>query len=153
MAICKNESEFIASANTLLEVSRRHKTLFIVASVNVLIESKEHDSEPGLIYVLPLVWKRLIHFLRGADICYATNGDFILAISDIKTQENIRQFCERIIELLADEYHFENKTYTVKIQIGVSQYSNDAENIEEMLAHAKEAVANIESSANRLALY
>ena len=152
MAICKQEIEFMASAKTLFELSRRHETLFTIATLKLVIEF-QGESISDSTYVLPLVWKRLVQYLRGADVCYASNGKLIVALSDIDSKEHARQFCERMISLLADEYHFEDKKYDVKIHLGLSLYPNDAENLAEMFAHAQEAAANIDSKINRIAFY
>lgn len=153
MAISKTRSEFDIAANILQGVAKRHSTLFVMAAIKLIVESKSHDSPPDLIYVVPQVWKRLVQYLRGADASYTDKGNFIVALSDMNTKENIRQFCERMISLLADEYHYKDKKYDIRIHIGLSIYPNDSDDITDMTDYAYQAADRIESRTNRLEFY
>lgn len=149
MAVCKQKSEFYTAANTLLEVARRHNELFVVVAVKLLITKPKDD----YLYVVPLVWKRLLSYLRGADVCFFDKDKFLIGLSDTATQEDVRQFCERMINLLADEYYSIDKSYTIKVKLGISVYPNDAHDISDMIDHAKYALETINSQSNRLQFY
>lgn len=153
MALCQKQNEFSSAASCLLELVRRHHSSFVIATIEVLAVSSDQQKFEDPIYILPQIWKRISGYLRNADIFFLNKNTITLAVTDVETQHNARQFCERMIELLSDDYVFDHKTYTARFHIGLSEFPEDASTVTEMIEHASSALSTIDSMSNRIAFY
>ncbi|PRR82076.1 diguanylate cyclase domain-containing protein [Clostridium vincentii] len=97
-----------------------------------------HDSGD---IVLKVVAERLIKCVKTSDTVSRIGGDeFTIILKDIVLKDDVSLICNRIISEIAEPISIgENKGY-VTASIGVSNYPNDSEDVDELIKKADDAM-------------
>lgn len=96
--------------------------------------------------LLKQVSKRLLGLVSENDTVSRTDGDqFIIYISDYKTQENLDSISSEIINTFNIPFILRGEAYNITASMGVSQFLRDGEDIEELIRYAYMAMSKAKS--------
>ena len=92
--------------------------------------------------------RRLIRAVRGSDIVSRMGGDeFVLLLSRIMADEEIRHVCERILSEIRQPFQLSEDLFVeMTASIGVSVYPRDGQDEKELLSCADQAMYRIKKS-------
>ena len=92
--------------------------------------------------------RRLIRAVRGSDIVSRMGGDeFVLLLSRIMADEEIRHVCERILSEIRQPFRLSEDLFVeMTASIGVSVYPRDGQDEKELLSRADQAMYRIKKS-------
>lgn len=98
--------------------------------------------------VLEETAKRLIRAVRGSDIVSRMGGDeFVLLLSRIIADEEIRHVCERILSEIRRPFQLSEDLFIeMTASIGISVYPRDGQDGKELLSRADQAMYRIKKS-------
>ncbi len=87
--------------------------------------------------VLQIMAKRILSCLDSADSMYRIGGDeFILLIKEGRSKQEILRLGRRILKVIEQPLRLMNRDFFITASIGVSQYPERAESIEEIIGRA-----------------
>ena len=98
--------------------------------------------------VLEETARRLIRAVRGGDIVSRMGGDeFVLLLSRIMADEEIRHVCERILSEIRQPFRLSEYLFVeMTASIGISVYPRDGQDEKELLSRADQAMYRIKKS-------
>ncbi|MCB6201636.1 diguanylate cyclase domain-containing protein [Extibacter muris] len=98
--------------------------------------------------VLEETARRLIRAVRGSDIVSRMGGDeFVLLLSRIIADEEIRHVCERILSEIRQPFRLSEDLFVeMTASIGISVYPRDGQDEKELLSRADQAMYRIKKS-------
>lgn len=92
-------------------------------------------------FVLVSNARRLTHRLRETDTVARIGGDeFVAIVTDIKTDEQVRDLIEWIQNEVALPHQYNNKTFSVSASIGYALYSDQAIKADDLMCRADRAM-------------
>lgn len=154
MTKLESMEKFQTGATALLQLANRNTQPFAILAVRgFFINNNKLDEN---IYLMPLLWTQLKKYIRDSDLCFREEQTFYVTSADINDNTQIKQFAERLIELLATTYVIEGQEYKVGIDIGISGYPQDASSIAELITHSKKALQALlekESTVSQYSFY
>jgi diguanylate cyclase (GGDEF)-like protein len=127
----------------ILKKAKRENTQFTIAILDIdnfkdVNDSLGHSAGDDL---LVETTKRIQNSLRESDIIARIGGDeFIIVLANSNGIQNIEVVGNKILSALAKPYLFEEKKVYCTASIGVAIYPNDADNINELLINADQAM-------------
>lgn len=96
--------------------------------------------------LLKQVSKRLLDIVSEGDTVSRTDGDqFIIYISDYKTQDNLDAIASEIIDAFNTPFILRGEAYNITASMGVSQFLRDGKDIEELIRYAYMAMNKAKS--------
>lgn len=97
--------------------------------------------------VLNEVSSRLTDCVRHGDLVARVGGDeFVLILSDAGTQDDVENFCKRLIVSLERAIRIDEQEVFISASIGIALAPNDAGNVTEMLRYADIALYEAKSA-------
>ncbi|MGE7812974.1 bifunctional diguanylate cyclase/phosphodiesterase [Pseudomonas sivasensis] len=97
--------------------------------------------------VLNEVSSRLTDCVRHGDLVSRVGGDeFVLILSDAGTQDDVENFCKRLIVSLERAIRIDEQEVFISASIGIALAPNDAGNVTEMLRYADIALYEAKSA-------
>ena len=97
--------------------------------------------------VLNEVSSRLTDCVRHGDLVARVGGDeFVLILSDAGTQDDVENFCKRLIVSLEPAIRIDEQEVFISASIGIALAPNDAGNVTEMLRYADIALYEAKSA-------
>ncbi|MBA6225179.1 EAL domain-containing protein [Colwellia sp. MB02u-18] len=127
----------------ILKKTKRENTQFTIAMLDIdnfkdVNDSLGHSAGDALLVETA---KRIKDTLRESDIIARIGGDeFIIILTNTNGVQNIEILGKRISTALAKPYLFEEKEIYCTASIGVAIYPNDADNINQLLKNADQAM-------------
>ena len=105
--------------------------------------------------VLEETAKRLIRAVRGSDIVSRMGGDeFVLLLSRIIADEEIRHVCERILSEIRQPFQLSEDLFIeMTASIGISIYPRDGQDGKELLSRADQAMYRIKKSEKNFYMF
>lgn len=98
-------------------------------------------------YVLKQVAERLISCVRATDTIARVGGDeFLIIATGIHAPDNAKQIAEKIIHLVSQPITFNGNQTGVGISIGIALYSDDGEDMEQLIKAADDAMYRIKNA-------
>ncbi|WP_419148265.1 EAL domain-containing protein [Pseudoalteromonas 'SMAR'] len=80
--------------------------------------------------------------------------EFVVLLPDLTSLDECLNFANQVLHDLSQPYQVEQKTLRLTVSIGASIYANDADNVEQMMAHADAAMFRAkEEGRNRLSFF
>lgn len=90
--------------------------------------------------VLKIIGSRLGKTIRGSDLVSRFGGDeFVMILYDCSADEAER-FVQRLIELIEEPINIEGKILHVSANVGIAEYPQDGENIDQLIRNADSAM-------------
>jgi diguanylate cyclase (GGDEF)-like protein len=104
----------------------------------VINDSLGHATGDAL---LQHVAKRLLDFMRDADLAARAGGDeFLLLLRDIASPEDAESIVRRCSSMLGEPHRMGSMELHVSPSIGIAQYPRDGSDAEQLMARADEAM-------------
>ncbi len=84
---------------------------------------------------------RMLSCLRADDfICRLGGDEFVIILHDIKTLEDIKVVCDKLLQSISEPYDFDGKVAHVSPSMGIGIFPEDAHSEAELLAKADAAM-------------
>lgn len=133
-----------------LEISRAHRNNLILGvmyiSLNGFKKVNDIAGYMGGDAVLQQVAERLRSHLREPDLVSRFGGDeFVLVLTDIDGLVNIGKVAQKILDLLAQPFMYDELQFYLTATIGISVYPNDGQAIDLLLRNADTAMSRIKT--------
>lgn len=97
--------------------------------------------------VLCDVAMRLQASVRESDIVARVGGDeFAIVLPNLSRRDDAGQVAKKVLEKLACLYTIKGKDWPMGVSIGISIYPTDADNLEQLLNRADEAMGKVKAS-------
>ncbi|WP_428610146.1 diguanylate cyclase domain-containing protein [Sedimenticola sp.] len=124
--------------------SSRFALLFVdLDGFKVINDSSGHEAGDA---VLKIVAKRISQTLREMDTVARVGGDeFFIVLSAIESKTDVGLVAKKIIEVVSQPIHYENKAFSVGASIGVALFPEDAEKASELTRYADKAMYFVKS--------
>jgi diguanylate cyclase len=114
----------------------------------VINDSLGHGAGDAL---LKTVAQRLVSGTRSQDTVARAGGDeFLLLLQDVGSREDIEELAERWMEVLSESYRIQGTELHVSPSIGIARYPADAQDSQELLARADEAMYHAKKSGRNM---
>jgi diguanylate cyclase (GGDEF)-like protein len=114
----------------------------------VINDSLGHGAGDAL---LKRVAERLIASTRAQDTVARAGGDeFLLLLQDVDSREEIESLALRWMDSLSDSYRIQGTELNVSPSIGIARFPLDAEDGQELLARADEAMYHAKKSGRNM---
>lgn len=102
--------------------------------------------------LIKTIGETLSHCIRGNDFIGRIGVDeFVLFISNIKSDEAINQKTELILEEISKEFKFEGDTHSATVSIGIATYPNHGKTYNELQKKADIALYHSKNTGKNLA--
>lgn len=86
---------------------------------------------------LKQIAKRLAGAVRKTDVVARMGGDeFTLLLPSVGSRENVNRIVEKMVSIIEEPLHFENKEFVVSASVGVALYPEDASEVDSLLQNA-----------------
>jgi len=139
-----------------INMSKRHKSKFALFFMDLdkfkfVNDNFGHDSGDE---VLREVSRRFLSCIRSSDTVARLGGDeFAAIITDIKGIEDATNLANKLISTIDKQIFYNGKSLHVTLSVGISRYPADAQNRDELLKIADDAMYKAkEQGKNRYAL-
>ena len=98
---------------------------------------------------------RILSCVRDSDTVARLGGDeFTVILPGLADSSSVENVTQKIISRLAEPFHLENEVVYVSASVGITIYPNDANNIEELMKNADQAMyVSKKNGRNRLSYY
>ncbi|UUZ47087.1 diguanylate cyclase [Massilia sp. B-10] len=97
--------------------------------------------------VLVEVASRLTGCVRGADTVSRQGGDeFVVLLSDIGGAEQAAHVSGTVMQAVSRTVHYENRTISISVSIGIAIFPDDGDDIDTLLKHADVAMYHAKQS-------
>jgi diguanylate cyclase len=114
----------------------------------VINDSLGHGAGDAL---LKTVAQRLVSGTRAQDTVARAGGDeFLLLLQDVGSREDIENLAMRWMDVLSESYRIQGTDLHVSSSIGIARYPLDAEDSQELLARADEAMYHAKKSGRNM---
>jgi|GEM_PF-5565241 len=91
--------------------------------------------------LLVMVAKRIQSMIRQSDVVARLGGDeFVIILHTINEPSDIDRIATNLIEKISEKYILENNELYVTTSIGIANYPNDAENVDDLLKFADQSM-------------
>jgi diguanylate cyclase (GGDEF)-like protein/PAS domain S-box-containing protein len=105
-------------------------------------------------YVLRDVGKRLSKVIREGDTVSRDGGDeFVVILTELEKPEHAQVISAKILAELAKPIEVAGHALTVTASIGISQYPNDATDVQQLLKHADSAMYQAKDAGRNTARF
>jgi diguanylate cyclase (GGDEF)-like protein len=114
----------------------------------VINDSLGHGAGDAL---LKTVAERLVSGTRSQDTVARAGGDeFLLLLQDVGSREDIEKLAVRWMDVLSESYRIQGTDLHVSSSIGIARYPLDADDSQELLARADEAMYHAKKSGRNM---
>lgn len=87
--------------------------------------------------VLKIISNKLLNNIRKCDLISRVGGDeFILLLTDIESPEKVRCVANKIIKIFEEPIKFNEHNFEIGVNIGISMFPDDGENLEDLIKKA-----------------
>jgi diguanylate cyclase (GGDEF)-like protein/PAS domain S-box-containing protein len=98
--------------------------------------------------------RRIIACVRESDTVARLGGDeFTVILSEVSDTRNVDRLSQSILKVLAEPFQLENEVSYISASIGITLYPDDANNVEELLRNADQAMYVAKNQGRNQASY
>lgn len=133
-----------------LELSRAHRNQLKLAVLYISLDGFKKVNDvagyTGGDAVLNQVAHRLREHLREPDLVSRFGSDeFVVVLTDVGNSINVGKVAEKILDLLAEPFAYEDFRFYITATIGISVYPSDSQSVESLLHQADTAMSRLKS--------